>query len=153
MSDLGPMARRPTSGGGNLICTSKSSPKNEIKKSKISKMKWLYNLDGFVEKHLIFKNDGFVCTSYLIYCQIWLNLPIEDCHFGCISYFIKKNTWVVPGVFQWCSHTGDCPQKELAKYDYSQEPCFFFFSFDIKILLQFNKKNTLISRIYARKKN
>jgi hypothetical protein len=33
------------------------------------------------------------------------------------------------------------PQKELAKYDYSPVPCFFFFSFDIKILLQFNKKH------------
>jgi hypothetical protein len=39
MSDLGPMAQRPTGGGGNLICTSEISPKNEIKKSKISKMK------------------------------------------------------------------------------------------------------------------
>jgi hypothetical protein len=90
-------------------------------------MKWFYSLDGFVEKHLIKKIDGFLClvsvsnqnynnmkkncTSYLIYRQIWLNLPVDDCHFGCISYFIKKNTWVVPRVFEWCSHTGDCPQK------------------------------------------
>jgi hypothetical protein len=54
MSDLGPTAQRPTSGGGNLICTSKISPTNEIKKSKISKMMRFYSLDDFVEKHLIF---------------------------------------------------------------------------------------------------
>jgi hypothetical protein len=60
---------------------------------------------------------------------------------------------MVPGVFQWCSHTGDCPQKELAKYDYSPEPCFFFFSFYIKILLQFNQKQKNKNRlIYAREK-
>lgn len=124
MSDLGPMAQRPTSGGGNLICTSKISLKNEIKNFKnevILQFRW------FCWKTFNKKNDGFLClvsvsnqnynnmkkncTSYLIYRQIWLNLPIDDCHFGCISYFIKKNTWVVPRVFQWCSHTGDCPQK------------------------------------------
>jgi hypothetical protein len=42
------------------------------------------------------------CTSYLVYCQIWLNLPLDDSHFFCI--------------FRWMIATFGYKQKFLKKH-------------------------------------
>jgi hypothetical protein len=31
-----------------------------------------------------------ICTSYLVYSQIWLNFPLDASHFGCKQKFLKK---------------------------------------------------------------
>ncbi len=61
------------------------------------------------------------CTSFLVYSQIWLNLPMDDCHFFCIflwmivtlatnknslkkhrdSIYTKETTYVVGGLHEW----------------------------------------------------
>jgi hypothetical protein len=52
-------------------------------------------------KHLVFsqlarniEEQLKSCASYLVWSQICLNLPRDDCHFGCMKKFIIKNHWV-----------------------------------------------------------
>jgi type IV pilus biogenesis protein CpaD/CtpE len=33
---------------------------------------------------------GNFCTSYVVNSQIWLNLPWDDHHFGCITKFLEN---------------------------------------------------------------
>jgi hypothetical protein len=41
---------------------------------------WPKNIEGSLK----------ICTSYLVYSQIWLNFPQDDSHFGCKQKFLKK---------------------------------------------------------------
>jgi len=40
-----------------------------------------FNSTNFTRK---IETRSKLCASYLVYIQIWLNLPLHDCHFECV---------------------------------------------------------------------
>jgi hypothetical protein len=93
--------------------------------------------------------------SYLVYNQIWLNLSVDDWHFGYNKKFLIKNICCHQSFFSYFLSRiyGDDPKKDLringnnlwGKIDFFQKPCYnlwpsYCLGQDMEILIMFLKK-------------